>query len=366
MKLKIINYLKENNIEFYMCKICRQIVDKDHFDAEEHINKSNSVCKIEIDKSLKDSFITIKCKFNDTRCNYIYTDLYFKKHIREISLKNIDTNKYYKSYIIKKNMLEFNQGKREPMYISEKHDSNNILYDLENIEHLETNKERNLKPYLIKYSSSDYDYKIKKMEEDIEKVNFKESGNSIYYINSVGCEIFITECQLLKGSNYNFEKIPKIFYKSRIISVIKNKDQKCFVYCYIRKFLNNVVNHKDRISVKDKQTVKKLEEELDFNFDNVKIKDLDKIEDFLEINVYVYTCDKNLKNRLPVYKSDKCFEKFLDLLLYEEHYMIINNISRFFYPNDKNKIFFCRNCCNRMYSEKKYNEHLSFCQTNKA
>ena len=169
MKLKIINYLKENNIEFYMCRICGQIVDKEHFDTEEHINKFNSVCKIKIDKSLKDSFITIKCKFNDTRYNYIYTDLYFKKHIREIILKNIDTNKYYKSYIIKKNMLEFNQGKREPMYISEKHDSNNILYDLENIEHLETNKERNLKPYLIKYSSSDYDYKIKKCKKILKK-----------------------------------------------------------------------------------------------------------------------------------------------------------------------------------------------------
>ena len=108
-------------------------------------------------------------------------------------------------------MLEFNQGKREPTFISEKHDSNNILFDIENIEHLETNKERNLKPYLIRYSSSDYDYKIKKMQEDIEKVNFQESGNSIYYINSVGCEIYITKCKLLKGSNYNFEKIPKIF-----------------------------------------------------------------------------------------------------------------------------------------------------------
>ena len=33
------------------------------------------------------------------------------------------------------------------------------------------------------------------MYEDIEKVDFKESGNSIYYINSVGCEIFIAECE---------------------------------------------------------------------------------------------------------------------------------------------------------------------------
>ena len=173
------------------------------------------------------------------------------------------------------------------------------------------------------------------MYEDIEKVNFKESGDSIYYINSAGCDIYISECSLLKGSNYNFEKIPKIFYTSRIINVIKSKDQKCFIYCYIRKFLNPVDNHKDRVSLKDKQIVKKLEEELNFNFDNVKIKDLNKIENLLETNIYVYTCDKNLKNRLPVYKSDKNYEKFLDLLLYEEHYIIINNISRFFFPDEK-------------------------------
>ena len=366
MKLKIIKYLKENYIAFYMCRICAQIVDKEHLFTEEHINKFNTACKIKIDKSLEESFITIKCKFIDTRYNYIYTDLYFKKHIKDIILKNINTNKFYKSYIHKKNILEFNQGKRDPMYISERHDSNNILYDIENIEHLEENKERNLKPYLIKYSSMDYDYKIKKMNEDLSKVNFKESGNSIYYINSSGCDIHILECELLKGSNYNFEKIPKLFYNSKVISVIKNKDEKCFIYNYIRKFLNPVDKHQDRVSLKDKEIVKKLEEELDFNFDNVKIKDLSKIENLLETNIYVYYCDKNLKNRLPVYKSDKNYEKYLDLLLYEEHYMNMKNISRFFYPNDKNKIYFCRNCCNKMYSQKKFIEHQKFCETNKT
>ena len=219
------------------------------------------------------------------RYNYIYTDLYFKNHIKEIILKNINVNKYYKSYIIKKNMLEFNQGNKEPIYISEKHNSNDILLDVQNMEHLEDNKEKNLKLYLIKYSSFEYDYKIKKMYEDIEKVNFKESGDSIYYINSAGCDINISECESIKGSNY--EKIPKLFYNSKIISIIKNKDQKCFIYCYIRKFLNTVDNHKDRVSLKDKQIVKKLEEELNFNFDNVKIKDLSRIENLLETNIYL-------------------------------------------------------------------------------
>ena len=78
MKQKIIKYLKENNIEFYMCRICGEIVDKDHFFTEKHIQKFNSVWKIKIDKSLEESFIKIKCKFLDIRYNYIYNDLYLK------------------------------------------------------------------------------------------------------------------------------------------------------------------------------------------------------------------------------------------------------------------------------------------------
>ena len=93
-KQKIIRYLIENNIEFCMCRIDSEIVDKEHFETEEHIKKFNSVCKIKIDKSLEESFIEIKCKFIDNRYNYVYTDLYFKKCIRELILKNIDTNKY--------------------------------------------------------------------------------------------------------------------------------------------------------------------------------------------------------------------------------------------------------------------------------
>ena len=45
------------------------------------------------------------------------------------------------------------------------------------------------------------------------------------------------------------------------------------------------------------------------------IKDLNKIEDLLETNIYVYTCDKNLKNRLPVYKFDKNYEKYLRFVI---------------------------------------------------
>ena len=102
MKFKTIDYLKENKIEFYLCRICSQIVIKSHFDSEEHIKKFNSVCDIEIKKSFKGSFLSIKSQFFDTRYNYIYTDLYLKNHIKDMILKDIDDSKYYKSYIIKK------------------------------------------------------------------------------------------------------------------------------------------------------------------------------------------------------------------------------------------------------------------------
>ena len=53
MKLKTIDYLKENNMEFYLCRICGEIVNKSHFDSEEHIKKFNSACDIEIKNQIK-------------------------------------------------------------------------------------------------------------------------------------------------------------------------------------------------------------------------------------------------------------------------------------------------------------------------
>ena len=102
MKLKTIDYLKENKMEFYLCRICGEIVNKFHFEGEEHIKKFNSVFDIEIKKSFQKAFISIKSQFINTSYNHIYNDLYFKKRIKDIILKNIDDTKYYKSYIIKK------------------------------------------------------------------------------------------------------------------------------------------------------------------------------------------------------------------------------------------------------------------------
>ena len=60
MKLKTIDYLRENKMEFYLCRICQDIVSRSHFDSEEHIKKFNTFCDIEIKNLSKELFYQSK------------------------------------------------------------------------------------------------------------------------------------------------------------------------------------------------------------------------------------------------------------------------------------------------------------------
>ena len=170
MKLKTIDYLRETKQEFYLCRICHDIVKKEHFETQEHIDMFDAVVGIEVKKSFKNCFLSIKSQFTNTTYNAIYTDLYFKKHMKDIILKNIDVNKYYKSYILEKNMISFNYRDHQ-MFYSEKYNSNDIINDINNIENLEK-KEEYLKPQLINTSTTDYDYNFDKMFKDLDAINF--------------------------------------------------------------------------------------------------------------------------------------------------------------------------------------------------
>ena len=80
MKLKTIDYLEENNMEFYLCRICGKIVNKSHFDGEEHIKKFNSVCDIEIKNLFKKLLLQSKVNLL-TPDIIIYTQIYILKNI---------------------------------------------------------------------------------------------------------------------------------------------------------------------------------------------------------------------------------------------------------------------------------------------
>ena len=117
---------------------------------------------------------------------------------------------------------------------------------------------------------------------------------------------------------------------------IKNKDKKCFLWCYVR-HINPSNKHQERIKKTDKKIAKELDydgtefpgQEKDFNKNEVKNN--------ICINVFGY------ENRLvfPIYISDQKFEDSIDLLLLidndKSHYVYIKDFDRFMFHKTKNK-----------------------------
>ena len=115
---------------------------------------------------------------------------------------------------------------------------------------------------------------------------------------------------------------------------IKNKDQKCFLWCHVR-HINPSKEHPERILKNDKKIAEKLD--YDGNEFPVQEKDFSKIEvkNNICINVFGY------KNGLVflIYVSDQKFEGSIDLLLLidddESHYVYIEDFERFMFLKTK-------------------------------
>ena len=112
---------------------------------------------------------------------------------------------------------------------------------------------------------------------------------------------------------------------------MKNDDDKCFLYCYIRKFKNIVTNNLSRISKKDLLIAEEITDEYNTDFENVSLDKLDEIENLLEVNVHIFGCNKKFNKKKIIRKSKSDFDKDLDLLLIDDikHYILIKNINKF-------------------------------------
>ena len=261
-------------------------------------------------------------------------------------------------------------------------------------------KEEQLTDKLIEDSKNDYfeliydDYTIREYNEDgtytLYRDNAQEEIDRNYRENKVkkmfgeksqtcsgetnptklyeyGITYKLTEYTPISGGS-EFNKIPELFIKKRSLIVLKNNDNKCFLYCYIKEFLNPITEKRFRITKKDKELANKIINETNLDFENVSISEINKIEKKLQVNVNVFSCNKKYENKIPVRKSKTDYDKTLDLLLIEgiNHYIIIKNIRCFLSNrgNEKN-IFACRTCLNIFYSEIKYNDHINYCKDRK-
>ena len=147
---------------------------------------------------------------------------------------------------------------------------------------------------------------------------------------------------------------------------MKNDDNKCFLYCYIRKFKNFITNNLSRISKKDLVIAKEIIDECNMDFENVSLDEFDKIENLLEVNIHIFGCNKKFNGKKIIRKSKSDFDIDLDLLLIDDikHYILIKNINKFI-SDTSHVIRTCRNCLNVFYSEIKYKDHIQYCQFRK-
>ena len=100
--------------------------------------------------------------------------------------------------------------------------------------------------------------------------------NEIYY--NLKCIVKMTEFTPILGGNIKeLNKIPELFLNKRSLLVLKNNDDKCFLYCYIRKFLNPITKNSFRITKKDKEIANKIINETNLSFENVSINEMNKI-----------------------------------------------------------------------------------------
>ena len=258
-------------------------------------------------------------------------------------VKNCDNDKNYKITLYKFNqaLVKHNDIK----YWVEKYILQNIS-DIDNIDKLKLKNNRNDLD-LINIGNSEI--ANCNAEDNLEELNVlsmhEDYDSSIMTIQNSRLIIKIFECNIFSGGN-EIDKIPELFFKKTNLLIMKNNDNKCFLYCYIRKFKNVITNNTSRITKKDLLIAEEIIDECNMDFENVSLDESDKIENLLNVNIHIFGCKKfNSKNVIRKSKSD--FDKDLDLLLIDDikHYILIKNINKFISDNS-HVIKTCRNCLN--------------------
>ena len=193
-------------------------------------------------------------------------------------------------------------------------------------------------------------------------------GGSIKIIQNTRFVVKIFEYQLFSaGDSSEINKIPDTFFKKRNLVIMKNlNDNKCLLYCYIRKHLNPITVNPSRITKKDIEIAKELIDEFNIDFENASIGEIDEIENFLECNIHVFGCNKDFNSKKNIRNTFKNYDKDLDLLLVDNinHYILIKDIDKFI-SNNSHVVKSCRNCLNSFYSEDKYKFHIDYCKNRK-
>ena len=352
---------KKLDIDKYNCLLCDKYIPKDHYFSKEHVNNFENNISIKTIDSIKKKFVDLIFDFHIIDKNVFYKDLYFKDYLKKLVVKNCDKNYKITLYKFNQALMKHNDIK----YWVERYILQNIN-DIDNIDELNLKNNRN---YLDLINIGNSEILNHNSEDNLEELNIlsmhEDYDSSIMSIQNSRLIVKISECDIFSGGN-EIDKIPVLFFKKRNLLIKKNDDNKCFLYCYIRKFENIVSNNTSRITKKDLLIVEDIIDECNMDFENVSLDELDKIENLLEVNIHIFGCNRKFNSKKIIRKSKSDFDKDLDLLLIDDikHYILIKNINKFISDNN-HVIKTCGNCLNVFYSKLKYKDHIQHCKFRK-
>ena len=231
-KLEGMINVRKSDVDKYNCLLCNKYISKDHYFSKEHVKNFENSIFIKTRDSIK-RFVDLIFDFHIIDKSVFYKDLYFKDYFKKIIIKKCGNDKNYKITLYK-----FNQAliKRNDLkYWVKKY----ILQNINDIDNIDKLRIKNNRTDLDLINIENSEIPNHNAEDNLEELNVlsmhEDYDSSIMTIQNSRLIVKISECDIFSGGN-EIDKIPEIFFKKRNLLIMKNDDNKCFLYCYIRKF----------------------------------------------------------------------------------------------------------------------------------
>ena len=219
--------------------------------------------------------------------------------------------------------------------------------------------------------STDVDELIYRCTESIlgQMEMYAERSSNWVFKEVVKLEIHTVEFNPAKGSSYIV--LPDWIKNKKAIVNIKNKDDKCFLWCILR-YLYPRDRDEERIGDLKKYEFSLNTKGITFPMSVNNIAQFEKLNPELPgINVFSED-DKNVIYPLRDAKRD-C-KNTIDLFLYEEdgvsHYTLIKNFHRLIRSqktkSKDGKIFICKRCFTHYTKEELLDKHIKYCSNNQT
>ena len=208
---------------------------------------------------------------------------------------------------------------------------------------------------------------VNKIIEELE--TYQKNGSGWYFKEVVQLEIHTVEYNPSKGSSYI--PLPDWISNKKAIVNIKNKDEKCFLWCILR-YLHPKERDEERLTGLKKYEFSLNTKGITFP---MKLKDITKFEKLNPslpgINVFSVNESKKF---YPLRMAGRDCLNTIDLFLYEEddvsHYSLIKDFTRLI-KTQKTKskngsIFICKKCFTHYTKYELLEKHILYCSNNET